>query len=137
MNCNTMYLIQNCNTMYVFQDYNNMYVFQDCNTIFLLQDPLRYVLFSDGSMESARALQYFSINPDNGLITVSKDLQTDTTKAKVYNVQFYFKTFYDTPMATGALCVTLQSFIFQTVQLIMQRLVGAFILSDIFYFIIR
>ncbi|VDH99244.1 protocadherin Fat 4, partial [Mytilus galloprovincialis] len=51
------------------------------------QDPLRYVLFSDGSMESARALQYFSINPDNGLITVSKDLQTDTTKAKVYNMK--------------------------------------------------
>lgn len=89
--------------------FKTMYVFHDCNTMFLFQDPLRYVLFSDGSMESARALQYFSINPDNGLITVSKDLQTDTTKAKVYNVGFYFQAFYAPAIGDWALRVTLLS----------------------------
>jgi len=44
-------------------------------------------LFSDGTAESTEALKYFSINPDDGRITIVKDLRTDTTKAGQYKVR--------------------------------------------------
>jgi hypothetical protein len=36
---------------------------------------------------STEALKYFSINPDDGRITIVKDLRTDTTKAEQYKVR--------------------------------------------------
>ncbi|XP_060080745.1 protocadherin Fat 4-like, partial [Ylistrum balloti] len=49
-------------------------------------DTLRYELLSTGTLQSDRALMYFSINPDTGYITVTKPLESDVDRPGLYQM---------------------------------------------------
>lgn len=54
--------------------------------ILTFKDTLRYELLSDGTAESIRALMYFTIDPNTGLVYVARTLMDDPTRAVLYKV---------------------------------------------------
>nr|XP_034314273.1 protocadherin-like wing polarity protein stan [Crassostrea gigas] len=50
-------------------------------------DTLRYELLSDGTAESIRALMYFTIDPNTGLVYVARTLMDDPTRAVLYKMK--------------------------------------------------
>lgn len=54
--------------------------------ILTFKDTLKYELLSDGTADSIRALMYFTIDPNTGLVYVARTLMDDPTRAVLYKV---------------------------------------------------